>query len=109
MPTPNVSSSPSKVETCTGFGAAEVVVAAGEVADLVAVVPTPELPTPELTESVVPVMALEAPPTVSEARVVASDTDGVTVTTTTPPELHPAMTVRAVAAAAIPINRTALR
>jgi hypothetical protein len=101
MPTPNVSSSPSKVETCTGFGAAEV--RGGE--DDVDVFDDSVLGSVAALEAVGP----EAPPTVSEARVVASDTDGVTVTTTTPPELHPATTVRAVAAAAIPINRTALR
>jgi hypothetical protein len=101
MPTPNVSSSPSKVETCTGFGAAEV--RGGE--DDVDVFDDSVLGSAVALEAVGPA----APPTVSEARVVASDTDGVTVTTTTPPELHPAMTVRAVAAAAIPINRTALR
>jgi hypothetical protein len=101
MPTPNVSSSPSKVETCTGFGAAEV--RGGE--DDVDVFDDSVLGSAVALEAVGPA----APPTVSEARVVASDTDGVTVTTTTPPELHPATTVRAVAAAAIPINRTALR
>jgi hypothetical protein len=102
MPTPNVSSSPSNVETCTGFGAAEV---GGGGEDDSDVFDDSVLGSVAALEAVGP----EAPPTVSEARVVASDTDGVTVTTTTPPELHPAMTVRAVAAAAIPINRTALR
>jgi hypothetical protein len=106
MPTPNVSSSPSKVETCTGFGAAEV--RGGE--DDVDVFDDSVLGSVAALEAVGPeAVGPEAPPTVSEARVVASDTEGVPVTTTTPPELHPATTVRAVAAAAIPINRTALR